>query len=169
MSGFLRIASNCCQVIFFHTGDGDLPHHVMQAGRGNAYFHVVGSVTLGTALFILLKQNGKGTAKEGMEIALFHSGSHFGGGVGTLFFDRTGHLFLHGGRRGAGAGRVGENVHGGKAAFLNKGQGLDEFFFGFPGETHDQVGGNGGKVKILPQQPHRFQITGGVVLAVHTL
>ena len=57
-------------------------------------------------------------------------------------------------RLGAGPDGVGKDMHGGKAAFLDKRQCLGKFLLRLAGKAGDEIGGDGHMVEILPQQFH---------------
>ena len=87
---------------------------------------------------------------------------------GTLLLHRPRHLG-HIRRLGARADGVGEHVHGREAALLQKRQGGGELLLRLLGEAADHVGGDGGVVKVPPQQVHGLPEPGGVVPAVHPM
>ena len=120
-------------------------------------------------LLFLLKEDGEGGPHQGLQIGLLHLPGHCLGGLGPLLLDGVGNLPGHGGGRGAGAAGVGEDVHGGEGTAADEVQGLGELLLRLLGEAHNEVGGDGGAVKILVEPLHRLEITGGVVLAVHPL
>ena len=60
-------------------------------------------------------------------------------------------------------------MHGGEVRRPNGAQGLGKLLLGLPGEPADQIGGDGGPVKVLPQQAAGRQKALRRVLPVHPL
>ena len=79
----------------------------------------------------------------------------------------VGNLPGHPGGRGALPAGVGENVHLGKGAGLEKGQRLGKLPLRLPRKAHNQVRGEGGPVKMPAQQLHRLQVALGGVPPLH--
>ena len=88
---------------------------------------------------------------------------------GTFRFHRLGHLTGHGVGGGSRTAGIGEDVHGGKAAFPRKGQGFLQLRLRFAGEAHDEIRGHGAAGEPLAKQPDALQIPGCVVFPAHPL
>ena len=119
------------------------------------------------SILLLLEQHRVRLSDAAAQIRLLHPFRRLGGPCGPPLLHGGGALIRHGGGLRAGPDGVGEDVHGGKAAFLDKRQRLGELLLRFAGEAGDQVGGDGRAVKVLPQQRHGLIEPGGVVFAVH--
>ena len=87
--------------------------------------------------------------------------------MGPLLLDGVEHLPGQLGRRGARPLGVGEDVHGGEGALLDKVQGLLELLLRLAGEAHDEVGGNSGPVVDLVQEFYALIIPVGIIFPVH--
>ena len=117
---------------------------------------------------VLLKEHGKALSHAAGEIALVHPLRDGGGTRRALLAHAHVHLRHRRGLR-AGADGIGEDVHGGEAALFNEGERLAELLLRLLRKAGDEVGGDGGVVKIFAQQLHRLIIPRGIVPPIHSL
>ena len=138
------------------------PLHIHRDG------HIVRRVTNAAAPPVLLKEHREGLSHAALKIRAVQP-FRDGGGARRAFLAHA-HLYLRH-RRGlrAGAHGIGEDVHGGEAALFEEGERFAELLLRLLGKARDEVGGDGGLVKILAQQRDRLVKTRGIVPAVHSL
>ena len=112
---------------------------------------IVGGVALPQAILLLLKEHRESGPHQSAQVVLFQLRRHSGGPSGPVLLDVPGDLPLHGCRRGTRPTGVGKDVHGGKGAPAEKGQGLGKLILRLLGEAYNEVGGDSGVLKDFPE------------------